>query len=41
MPLPLSSCIFGLLLGDLNWLNAHDAKRLDERSYDPAVVDLL
>lgn len=38
MPLPLSSCTFGLLLGDSTRLNASDAKHLDARSCDPDVV---
>jgi hypothetical protein len=38
MPLPLSSCTFGLLLGDSARLNASDSKHLDAWSCDPAVV---
>jgi hypothetical protein len=41
MPLPLSSCVFGLLLGDPIRLNARDVKHPDERYYDPAVVTLI
>ena len=38
MSLPLSSCTFGLLLGDSTRLNASDAKHLDARSCDTDVV---